>query len=319
MSGPRAPNIPTPPTPPGGRPTTANRPARGMAFAVFGALLLTANDTIAKLLSEAWPVGEIMALRGTLILVAILAILWVRRNLGALRIQNRTVMAIRAVSITAATFTFLSALSLMPIADALAIVFISPVFSTLLAILLLGERVRWRRWVAMLAGMAGVAIALNPGGILGETRAAYPWQAALLPLATALLVAVRDVSSRRLVSGDDSLAIMFYTVLCVVTAGYATALGGAWQPPNAIDAVFVAAAAVFMFGAYFFQIESFRFAPVNLIAPFRYVSLIFAAGIGYAVWRDVPSWNMALGGGIIVASGIAIWWRERRLEEGTKA
>jgi drug/metabolite transporter (DMT)-like permease len=291
-----------------------------MAFAVFGALLLTSNDTLAKLLSESWPVGQIMALRGTLILAAILIILRLRRDLGALRIQNKAIMAIRAASITAATFVFLTALSLMPIADAMAIAFVSPVFSTLLAILFLGERVRWRRWAAMLAGLVGVVIALNPAGILGGRTADYPWQAALLPLGAALLVAIRDVTSRRLVSGDDSLAIMFYTVLCVALAGYVTGLGGDWRPPAPVEPAFVAGAAVFMFGAYFFQIESFRFAPVNLVAPFRYVSLIFAAGIGYAIWRDVPSWNMALGGGIIVASGLAIWWRERkRAGEGAES
>lgn len=310
MSGPKAPNIPTPEET-ASRPATSDRPGRGMVFSVLGSLLLTMNDSVAKFLSADWPVGQIMGLRGTVILCLILGILAWQRRLHVLRIQNRTVMAVRSVSITAATFVFLTALSLMPIADALAIVFVAPVFATLLAILFLGERVGWRRWAAMGVGFVGVAIALNPGGLLSGQPAPYGWQAAMLPLVTALLVAVRDVSSRRLVSGDDSLAIMFYTVVCVALAGYVTALGGEWQMPGTFDIALVLAAAAFMFGAYFFQIESFRFAPVNLVAPFRYVSLLFAALIGYLVWQDVPSWNMALGGAVIVASGLFIWWRER--------
>lgn len=307
MTGPAPHNIPAPP-----RPATSDRPARGMAFAVFGSLLLTMNDSVAKYLSEGWPVGEIMGLRGTVIIAAILIIMAVRGNLSALRIQNKPVMAVRAISITAATFTFLTALSLMPIADALAIAFISPVFATLLAIVILKERVGWRRWAAMAAGFVGVFIALNPGGLLTGEAAPYGWQAAMLPLVTALLIAVRDVSSRRLVSGDDSLAIMFYTVLCVAAAGYATGLGGEWVKPGGVEIVLVLAAAIFMFGAYFFQIESFRFAPVNLVAPFRYVSLIFATLMGFLIWGDIPSWNMALGGVVIVGSGLFIWWREGR-------
>lgn len=310
MTGPAPHNIPAPL-----RPTVQDLPGRGMLFAVVGSLLLTLNDTVAKLLTESWPVGEIMALRGTLILLAILGILRLQGRLGALRLQNRLVMGVRAGSITAATFCFLTALSMMPVADALAIAFISPVFATLLAIALLGEKVGVWRWSAMAVGFVGVFVALNPGGLLSGAPTSYGWQVAMLPLVTALLTAVRDVSSRRLVSGDDSLAIMFYTVLAVATAGYTTALGGAWRMPEAFDLALIGAAACFMFGAYFFQIESFRFAPVNLVAPFRYVSLIFAAILGYMVWGFVPTWNMAVGGTIVVASGLIIWWRERRVRQ----
>jgi drug/metabolite transporter (DMT)-like permease len=284
----------------------------------MGSFLLTMNDSIAKFLTADWPVGEIMALRGTVILFVIIGLLTLKGRGAALRIQNKTAMGVRALAITAATFTFLTALSLMPMADALAIVFISPVISTLLAIAILKETVGWRRWTAMGFGFVGVFIALNPGGLFSSAPAAYGWQVAMLPLVAALLTAIRDVSSRRLVSGDDSLAIMFYTVLAVVIAGYSTATAGGWQIPSLFDIGLILAAATFMFGAYFFQIESFRFAPVNLVAPFRYISLIFAATMGYLIWKDIPSWNMALGGGIIVASGLVIWCRERKIPQETK-
>ncbi|WP_420725643.1 DMT family transporter [Hwanghaeella sp. LZ110] len=312
MSGPTPPTIPAPNLPQPLRPTTSDLPTKGIAFSIMGSFLLTLNDTIAKFLTADWPVGEIMALRGTVILFVIIGLLQLKGRMSALRIQNKTAMGVRALAITAATFTFLTALSLMPMADALAIVFISPVFSTLLAIVILQETVGWRRWIAMAVGFAGVFIALNPGGLLSDAPAAYGWQVAMLPLVTALLTAIRDVSSRRLVSGDDSLAIMFYTVLAVVISGYTTVTAGSWQMPGLFDIALILGAAAFMFGAYFFQIESFRFAPVNLVAPFRYISLIFAAGMGYAIWNDIPTWNMALGSIIIVASGLVIWWRERQ-------
>jgi drug/metabolite transporter (DMT)-like permease len=313
VTGPKPPNLPDPAPPDGGRPTTEDKPARGMGFAVLGSLLLTSNDSVAKLLTEQWPVGQIMGLRGTVILCALLIILRLRGRMHVLRIQNKRAMAIRAAAITGATFGFLTALSLMPIADAVALVFISPILATGLAIVVLKERVGWRRWAAMALGLVGVFVALNPGGTLGAPQS-YPWQVALIPLGTALLVAVRDVSSRWLVSGDDSLAIMFYTVLAVALSGYATAPFTEWGVPGTAEIALIGLSACFMFGAYYFQIESFRFAPVNLIGPFRYFSLIFAAAIGFALWGDVPSWNMILGAAIIVASGLFIWWRERGTE-----
>ena len=272
------------------------------------------NDTVAKVLSDGWPVGEIMAIRGIAVALAILAIIAWRGQYDALRIRNPGAMALRAGSIAAAAFLYLTAISIMPIADVLAIVFVAPVFATLLAILLLGEKVRWRRWMAMGAGFIGVTIALNPGGVYGGLGSHYDWQVAILPIGVALLVAVRDVASRRVVSGDHSLGIMFYTVLVVTVAGTGTLFTHTWAVPTMEDFAFVLLAAALMFGAYFFQIESFRFAPVNVVAPFRYISLIYAAFVGWLIWGDIPQWNMALGAVVIVASGMYIWWREQRWE-----
>ena len=318
MTGPHAPNIPTP-TPPAdqqagrARPTTQDIPAKGIGFSILASMLLTASDTIAKLLSGAWPVSEIMVIRGTTILGFLLIVMVLRGRLHALRIQNRSAMAIRAAAICLATFLFLNALHRMPIADALSIVFISPVFATLLAVVFLKERVGWRRWTAMGMGFVGVLIALNPGDLLGDRVAPYAVEVALLPLATAFMTASRDVASRRLVSGDDSLGIMFYTVLAVVCFGLVvTPWSEPWQAPAPREIGLVLGTAVLMFGAYFLQIESFRFAPVNLVVPFRYASLIFAAVLGFLVFGDMPSANMAAGALVIVGSGLYIWWRERR-------
>lgn len=294
------------------RPTTSDQPGRGIGFSILASMLITSNDAVSKLLTDAWPIGQIMATRGSIILLVILIVLTSQRRLSALRIQNKGMMAVRAAAISGATFAFLTAISRMPLADALAIVFVAPIFATLMAVFFLQERVGWRRWAAMGLGFFGVLVGLNPGGMLSGTAISYGWDIAILPIVTAVFVAARDVSSRRLVSGDDSLAIMFYTVFAVVLCGIATSTQHNWVTPEAFDLGLVSTAAIFMFGAYFFQIESLRFAPVNLVVPFRYFSLIFAVIVGMVVWGDVPSWNMILGGGIIVTSGLIIWKRESR-------
>jgi drug/metabolite transporter (DMT)-like permease len=165
----------------------------------------------------------------------------------------------------------------------------------------------------MALGLVGVFVALNPGGTLGAPQS-YPWQVALIPLGTALLVAVRDVSSRWLVSGDDSLAIMFYTVLAVALSGYATAPFTEWGVPGTAEIALIGLSACFHVRRILFPD---RELPLRAGKPDRPVSLLqpdLRRRDRLRALGDVPSWNMILGAAIIVASGLFIWWRERGTE-----
>lgn len=278
----------------------------GAALALLSSLLLTSNDIAAKQLTRSMPVGEIMALRGGLVLVMLSLLFTVRRCWSVVRITNRRAMSIRALSMVAGTFLFLNALSLMPIADAVAIVFVSPLFATVLSIPILGERVGWRRWAAVSMGLVGVAIVLQPAG------AGYVWTVALLPLACAFFTAFRDITSRQLTATDASLGVLFYTVSAISLAGLATSLMGNWVVPDTEHWGLLSVAAVFIGFAHFLQVESYRYAEVSFLAPLRYVSLIFAAVMGFVVFGDVPGWNVVIGAGIIVAGGLIIWHRQSR-------
>lgn len=282
-------------------------PSLGIALSLANGLLLVFNDTFAKLVLENLPVGQFMVLRGAVCTLMIFGWICLRGQLRALTIHNWPAMGLYAFCMAASTHFFLNALNLMPLGDATAITFASPIFTTLMAALILKEQVGWRRWTAVGIGFAGVLILLAPTG------QGYPLVATLLPLAVAGFVAVRDIASRRLSATDASIAILFYNTAAVTLSGLLTIpFEPAWPMPSNLDIAYIAGAALMLGLAQYCIVEAYRLAELSLIMPSRYASLVFAALGGYVVWQDVPTWNVALGAGIICASGLFIWYREQR-------
>jgi drug/metabolite transporter (DMT)-like permease len=282
----------------------------GLALVLSGSLLLTCSDAIAKVAFERAPLSQYIVLVSVLVLPVILLAMALTRRLPALRIRNRPALSLRAACMVGSTLFFFAGLQRMPLGDIYAIAFTSPIITLPLAAWVLREQVGWRRWSAVLVGFLGVALAILPTG------QGYAWTAALFPLGAAACGALRDISSRRLSATDDSLAILFYSVLAVLGGGLGLALFEDWAPLELDLFALIAACALIQTTASLLQIEAYRFAEVSFLAPFRYVVLLFATLLGFIVWGDVPEWNVALGGLIIVASGLFIWYRERKLLRG---
>jgi len=288
---------------------TGHRSAAGLGLALVlsGSVLLTCSDAIAKIAFERAPLSQYLVMVGLLVVPALLLLMGARRRLGALRIRNRRTLAVRMVCMVASTMFFFAGLQLMPLGDIYAIAFTTPIISLILAAWLLRERVGWRRWSAVLLGFSGVLLAMLPTG------QGYAWTAGLFPLAAAACGALRDIASRRLAATDDSLGILFWSVLAVLFGGLCLSFFEDWAALDWHLLGLFAACAVVQTTASMLQIEAYRYAEVSFLAPFRYVVLLFAVLLGFLVWGDVPAWNVALGGLVIVASGLFIWYRERRL------
>ena len=198
-----------------------NVPRRGVASIILSGLLLTAHDAAVKSVSETVPLGELIGVRGAMAtLLLALLIVW-RYGWREGRIVHVRGNLARAVLMITSTFLFISGLRLMPLADAIAVSFVGPIMLTALAVPVLGERVGWRRWTAVLLGFGGVIIMLRPSG-----EGVY-W-VALLPAGAALSGSLRDVITRRLSTRDSSIAILFFTTAAVAAAGLATAPFGGW-------------------------------------------------------------------------------------------
>ena len=118
-----------------------------------GALALTINDGMAKYLTETYPVGQVMAIRGTSILVLLAVFILVSRNRITVKINSWRNNLYRGLAMTGSTFCFITGLSLLPITDAIAIAFAAPLLTTILAVFFLKERVGWHRWVAIFSGL----------------------------------------------------------------------------------------------------------------------------------------------------------------------
>ena len=164
---------------------------KGILCMLAGSALLTGNDAVLKWLTADYPVGQVMFLRGIFVFLPVFFLVWRAGGRPVLRVSQRRGHLARAVLVVAGTFLFVSGLSFLPLADAIAITFAGPLFITALAPPLLGEHVGWRRWSAVLVGFVGVLIMVRPTG------AAVQW-AALLPLAASLTGALRDLLTRRM-------------------------------------------------------------------------------------------------------------------------
>ena len=278
---------------------------KGVACMIVGCALVTFNDAILKWLTTDLPVGEIMFLRGLFVFLPIVLLAVHEGGLHRLKIQNPRGQGLRAAIVVTGMFLFITGLSLLPIAEAIALTFAGPLFATALAVPFLGERVGWRRWTAVGAGLIGVLVMLRPG------ESAFVF-AALLPLGAAVTGAFRDIVTRRLSVSDSSSSILMVTTVAVTLAGAVTAPFG-WQAPTWLEVGFLALAGLLLGAAQYLMIEAVRHAEIGLIAPFKYTSLIWAVMAGYIVFGSVPDIWVMVGSSIVIASGLYILHRESRL------
>ena len=261
-----------------------------------GALALTINDAMAKYLTQSYPVGQVMALRGLSILILLIVFLFFINNLKALKINSWKSHLLRAGTMTGSTVFFVTGLSFLPLANAIAIAFIAPVLTTILGIVVLKETVSWQRWTAIIIGFCGVLIIVQP------TSDAFKL-AALAPLGAAAFGAARDVITRAISISENSISILFSSMLMVALAGFFTYPLG-WNNLQ-LDHIWIFIVSGLLVGlAQYLMIEAFRLGKVAVISPFKYSSLLWAILIGLLVWNDFPSKYVILGAIILILSGI---------------
>ena len=201
------------------------------------------------------------------------------------------------------TFLFVTALALMPIADAIAIAFAGPVIATALAALLLKESVGWRRWSAIAVGFSGVIVMVRPTPDLIRL-------VAIVPLLAAFMGAFRDIVTRKMGTGGESTpAIMLVSTSVVTIAGLFTIPAG-WAPLSPAHLGLYLVSALLIAIAQGLMIESFRLGEVALVAPFKYTSLVWAVLLGLLIWGDLPDAWTWIGSALVVGSGLYIWHRE---------
>jgi drug/metabolite transporter (DMT)-like permease len=281
-----------------------------MAVAMAG---FTANDTMTKFVSTSMNMGQVMLLRGAFATALIALLAWSRGALANPRQALNPMVALRSAGEVAATVTFLVALQHLPLATISAVLQALPLAVTMGAALVFGEKVRWRRWLAIAVGFAGVLIIVRPGA---EGFSAY----AILALVCVGFCTIRDLATRRLPESIPSLLVS------TVTAGLVTMCGavlivpmGGWSPVSAQSLGLLAAAAVLLLVGYHFIISSMRTGDISFIAPFRYTALLWAIVLGFAVFGDIPDGPMIVGAVIVVGSGLYALYRERVAGRGRPA
>jgi drug/metabolite transporter (DMT)-like permease len=268
---------------------------RGALLMAFGSGFLVLNDAVTKLLTADYPVGQVISLRQIVALLLILAFLPFGPGWASLKFRDRGGQLLRGTFFVMTMWSMVLALAHLPLPTVVAIAFSSPLFVAALSVTVLGEQVGWRRWTAILVGLAGVMLIVRPGA------SAFDW-VLLLPLLAALTHALRDLVTRRLSRSDASVATLFWSSVMVVAVSLPSAGVVEWQALTGSTAgLFVVAGALNMLG-HFFIIESLRFGEAALVAPVRYSALIWAALLGFLIWGDLPD-MWAVAGMITIAAG----------------
>ncbi|MCS6877779.1 MAG: DMT family transporter [Geminicoccaceae bacterium] len=289
-------------------PGSAN--ARAIALVLASSLFFALGDTIVKALARDFPVGEIVLFR-SLFCLLLLVVLRRRGEPPVPRGLGHPLLLARSAFEIAVTAFFFAALALMPLGDAVAILFVSPVLLTALAGPLLGERVDRRHWSAVLAGFAGVLLIVRPGG------GGYGVEA-LLPLLAASAIAGRDLLARRLPARLDNRTVVFATTLALLAFG-ALVAPWSWRTPTPEFLAGVAVAALTVTLAFWSYVAATRTAEVAVLQPFKYASVPLSYVLGHLVFGETPDPAAAIGVALIVFSGLAIWRSERARAGGPRA
>lgn len=233
-------------------------------------------------------------------------------GLDSLRTKRITGHVVRmGIGVVAMGFNFLS-FALLPMAEATAIGFSVPIFSTLLAAILLGERTGPWRWGAVLFGFIGVLTIVQPG----SNHIALT--GGLVALAAALTTAMATIAIRRLGATEAAATTVFwFGASSLIPLGLAMPFVGQAHSGDvfAVLAVMAVAGGV----AQLFLTGALRFAPVSLVMPMDYLSLLWSSLLGFLVFSQLPSHWTLIGAPIVIAAGLVILWREQRLKRRTGA
>jgi len=227
---------------------------------------------------------------------------------GLLQTAKPKLQVIRSALLLGSTFFNFMAFRYLQLDEALAILFSTPFMVAILAGPMLGEWVGWRRWVAIGVGLAGVLVVVRPG--LGGLQ----W-AALLSGASAVCYAFYSITTRMLARYDSSQTTLFYSNM-LGAAIMLPVLPFVWTPPRSVlDGVLMVAMGAFGAFGHYLLILAHRHAPASVLSPFMYTQLIWATAFGYLVFANVPSrWTLA-GAAIVIASGLYLLNRERRVHD----
>ena len=285
---------------------------KGILIMAFAMLLLPCMDALAKILQDSMPAGQVAWSRFAfqVLYLAPFMVLGRRfRVVGPIHLH-----AARGLLIATATLLFFAALKYLPIADAISIFFVEPLILTLLAALLLGEKIGWRRMTAVAFGFVGALIVIQP------SYAVFGWAAAL-PLGAAGCFAVYLILTRQLAGREDPAVMQFLAGIFGCLGMSLALLVGGWGEIPVLDPVWpslqgwglMAALGLIATVGHIMVVQAFKRAGPGTLAPFQYLEIIGATLLGYLIFDDFPAGLTWLGIAIIVASGLYVFHRERRL------
>ena len=274
----------------------------GIILMCLGVACLSVNDALAKALTTTYSPVQILFLRNLIALPFAMLIALKMGGPGALRSHRPLAHLARGVLWLVAAVLFFTSFMHLQLAEATALVFVAPLFITIMSAIFLAEHVGWRRWSAVISGFVGVLIVIRPGGVSFQA-------VSLLPVATAFFYALLMLSARWLDPRESVWTLLLYlTGAGALLAAFVAPF--VWRDIQAEHVWLFVAISIFGTAGMTMMTQAFRFAPAALVAPLDYTALVWATAFGWLIWREVPDTATFVGAAVIIASGVIVILRE---------
>lgn len=294
----------------------AHVPLTGVIFIISAMLIYSMQDVVIKSICGLYPLHEIVFVRSLVALGPILYFIHREGGFGVLRTKRFTAHLVRSLVVFVSFMLYYLSLSTLPLAVAVALFFMAPLFTTALSAIFLKERVGLSQWGVVTVGFLGLLVIVKPGAGVMD------W-GALFSLGAAVTYAVFVIMTRRLGQTEGGSSMSFHSTLFFLAASGLLGLGlgdgslagegasgtsrfllGAWVFPTARDMALMALCGLISgFGTYFLS-QAYRLSPAAMVAPFEYVALPLGITWGYAFWSEIPDVTSMVGMMLIMGTGL---------------
>jgi drug/metabolite transporter (DMT)-like permease len=274
------------------------------AVAVFSFM-----DMTLKILAAHYPPMQVAVLRGAASLPFTLLPVLISGRLRDLKPHRWPMHLLRGSLTVVVLGGFIYAVKVLSLANAYSVFLSAPLIVAALSVPLLKERLAWGHWLAILAGLCGVLTMLRPD-VSGLTSLG-----AVAALIAATAYALSGIAVRVLTRTETTVSVVFWTIGLMTLFAAVLAVPG-WVPIAAPHWKWLLALGLFAAVGQYLLTEAFRSAPPSVVSPFEYTALLWGIGIDRVVWHVLPSARVLCGGGIVIASGLYLVWRERLAARG---
>ena len=285
----------------------SNQQLLAIALACIGFALFAVMSAMAKHLGDDFSTPQIIFFRSLFAFLPLVFVVYGTRIGALLRTHRPGLMLARAMTGLFAMLFFFAGVTVLPLAEVVALAFSAPIITTVMGTLVLGEKVGVHRWSAVVIGLVGVLVIVRPGTDLFTF-----WS--FLPLASAVFYSVGVIIVRTLSKTESAASIVFYfSVVSLVASG--AIMPVYWQQPDTVQFMWLAAMGITGGVMQLCTANAIRRAEVTTLAPFEYTSLLWSALLGYVLWDEYPGAHMWLGAALICGAALYIGHREAQMRQ----
>jgi drug/metabolite transporter (DMT)-like permease len=273
-------------------------------FMVASGAVFNCQNAASKWLIATYPIGEVLFVRSFTALITMAVFILPTAGLAIYRTRKLHAHMMRATSQVGSQTMLLFALTAMPLAGVTAIMFSSPIFSTLASAYFLKETVGPVRWTVLLIGFLGVLVIAGPGADSFSIGA-------LFALGNAVLFGTVVAGVRGMASTESAETLIMYQVT-LLTCAYAFGLLFGVKLPTGFDFMVMIGSGIGNGFAQYLWTRAIHLAPTSAVVPFQYLQLVWAILLGFAIWGDLPTAALLAGSAIVISSGLYLFWHETR-------